>query len=76
MCVKLLKLTGVLKKPQSDLCAEHVQKQSLITPDACICNKTVPKYSVPLGLSGSVILICCLHFSSSFVIGILEIKLS
>lgn len=36
-----------IKKPQSDLCAEHVQKQSLITPDACICNKTVPKYSSP-----------------------------
>lgn len=47
MCVKLLKLTGVLKNPQSDLCAEHVQKQALITPDACICNKTVPKYSSP-----------------------------
>lgn len=74
ICVMHFNSTWVWKS--GALWDEHVQYilSLFLTPVSVI--KLFQNARVPLELSGSVILICCLFSNSSFVIGTLEIKLS
>lgn len=53
---------------------EHVPYILVLFLTLCFCDKTVSKYPVQRGLTGSVILICGLFSDSFFVVDILEIN--